>query len=288
MTDLKSTPPPERLGTSPNLLKKKASPDLAQTSSCRKKRRVQFVDATASTEPSVGTISPISQVTLPEFNLCQAKNMCQYLKRNYGICASASSKNCLGYLETPCQRYKHRFYLRPQDCTLSLPEQTTVYSIFDIMRQEADDFLEVEDQLKLALKTALAILQYHDTPWLAERWRLGNMSYFGSIQSFDEKALKTLHLSSQISRPNQPSTTAMEGVRSTEKAVSDEIKYGINNTPLFFLGVALLEIAHWKPLESKMLPRDQEDQVYTARRLALGRAPLGPEYQKIAQKCLQW
>ena len=168
---------------------------------------------------------------------------------------------------------------------MSLPQQSTVYSIFDLMRQEADDVLEVEDQLKLALKTALAILQYNDTPWLAERWRLGNMSYFGSQQCFDEIALKTLHLSSQISRPNH--TAVMDYIQSTENAVSDEIKYGINNIPLFFLGVALLEIAHWTRLENKMLPRDQEDAVYTARRLALGRAPLGPEYQKIVQKCLQ-
>lgn len=155
------------------------------------------------------------------------------------------------------------------------------------MQQDPDDVLLVEDQLRLAHKAALAILQYTDTPWMTDRWRLGNMSYFGSTQTLDEAALETLHLSSQLSALNQPKSHAvvMEGV--TETVVSDEIRYGINNLPLFFLGVALLEIAHWTPLENKMIPRDEKDQVYTARRLALGRAPLGPKYQKIAQKCLQ-
>jgi hypothetical protein len=81
------------------------------------------------------------------------------------------------------------------------------------------------------------------------------MSYFGSLSTFDETALRTLHLSSQISKPNQPSTITMDGVESTT-GVSDEIRYGINNLPLFFLGVALLEIAHWQPLEEKMISRE--------------------------------
>ncbi|KAF7571137.1 hypothetical protein PtrM4_111390 [Pyrenophora tritici-repentis] len=165
-----------------------------------------------------------------------------------------------------------------------MPEYNTVYSVFDIMQQEADDALDLQDQLKLAHKAAIAILQYNDTPWLQERWRLNQLGYFGSGTNFDETSLKTLHLSSQISTPHQP--TVMDDIEAINQ-VSDEIRYGINNLPLFFLGVALLEIAHWKPLEEKMIARDCNDQVYAARRLASGRAPLGPEYQKIAQKCLQ-
>lgn len=70
------------------------------------------------------------------------------------------------------------------------------------------------------------------------------MSYFGKNHNFDEAALKTLHLSSQISRTTQPATAAMDGVEGTTE-VSEEDRYGINDLPLFFLGVALLEIANW-------------------------------------------
>ncbi|KAF2036133.1 hypothetical protein EK21DRAFT_52993 [Setomelanomma holmii] len=293
--ELKSTLPNELLITCPTkVLKKKASLDLAQTQTGRKKKRVHFTDpASSSVPPPLATLTMI-QPTLPEFNLCQTKNICHYLKRNYGACNASSAKACLGYLETPCQQYKHVFYSRDKKISAAtlptMPEQNTIYSLSDVMRLEADDSVQVEDQLKLAHKTALSILQYNDTPWLADRWRLGNMGYFGTPQTFDEVALKTVHLSSQISWPKGSASEVpqvMEGVQNTDNTVSDEIKYGINNLPLFFLGVALLEIAHWKPLESKMIPRDQEDQVYTARRLAQGRAYLGPEYQKIAQKCLQ-
>lgn len=65
------------------------------------------------------------------------------------------------------------------------------------------------------------------------------------------------------------------------------MRFGINNLSLFFLGVALLDIAHWKPLENKMILRDEDNQVLTARRLAAKSTSLGPAYQKIAQKCLQ-
>jgi hypothetical protein len=270
------------ISSSANVLKKKASSDLAEPSPCKKKKskRVHFGDITATMQ---STIAAAASPLPLEFNLCLEKSICHYLKQNYQACNGSSDRTCVGYLETP-QLYKHMFFARQK--TPKEPEHTTVYSIFDIMRQEADDALVVEDQLRLAHKTALAILQYNDTPWLSERWRLGQMSYFGSHKTFDETALRTLHLSSQISTPNQPSTAAMDGVESTT-GVSDEIRYGINNLPLFFLGVALLEIAHWQPLEEKMISRDCSDQVYAARRLASGRAPLGPEYQKIAQKCLQ-
>ncbi|KAF1828669.1 hypothetical protein BDW02DRAFT_511784, partial [Decorospora gaudefroyi] len=278
---------PESLlaSSSSSVLKKKASSDLAQPPPCKKKKTktVHFGPDTIGPSTSIPTMAAVAQSATLELNLCLEKSICNYLKRNYQACDGSLAKNCVGYLETP-QLYKHMFFARKK--TSKQPEQTTVYSVFDVMRQEADDVLSVEDQLKLAHKSALAILQYNDTPWLAERWRLGQLSYFGSRDNFDETALRTLHLSSQISTPNQPSTIAMDGVES-KTGVSDEIRYGINNLPLFFLGVALLEIAHWQPLEEKMVTRDCDDPVYAARRLASGRAPLGPEYQKIAQKCLQ-
>lgn len=277
---MRNSLPAELLASSStNPLKKKASSELTQPGTCTKKkkktRRVHFSDTAVAATPPLMTNPGI-----PEFNLCQTTNICRYLKSSYRACA----RNCVGYLETP-QMYKHMFFAKSH--TSKDIEYTTIYSISDIMSQEADDFLSVEDQLKLAHKMALATLQFSDTPWMSERWRLAQMSYFGSRHSFDEAALKTLHLSSQISSPTQQNTIAMDGIEHPETGVSDEVRYGINNLPLFFLGVALLEIAHWKPLEEKMIARDANDQVYAARRLASGRAPLGPEYQKIAQKCLQ-
>ena len=60
----------------------------------------------------------------------------------------------------------------------------------------------------------------------------------------------------------------MEGVICPEEAVAEEDIYGINNAPLFSLGVALLEIAHWKSLEDQKIPRDSNI-ILTARRLGM-------------------
>ena len=79
----------------------------------------------------------------------------------------------------------------------------------------------------------------------------------------------------------------MNGIEQAADVVSDQDRYGINNTTLSFLGVALLKIAHWKPIEEKMTDRDLNNEIFAARRLAAGRVPLGPQYKKIAEKCLQ-
>ena len=276
-----------------NALKKKASSDLEQNPGGRKKaKRVQFADT--STQPyAIGSVTNISiQVLTPELDLCQRKNICKYLQRHHETHVRGTARRFIGYLETP-QMYRHLFFFRdgyrhtgPQS---THPELESIQSVFDVMRHDVDDIVEVEDQLKLAHKTALALLQFNDTPWLQNRWRLRDLSYFGTTGSFGSEALKTLHLSSQISAPAVPAVTnhIMDGVEQTTDVVNDQVRYGINNVALFFLGVALLEIAHWKPIEEKMTARDLNNEIFAARRLAAGRAPLGPQYQKIAEKCLQ-
>jgi hypothetical protein len=147
------------ISSSVNVLKKKASSDLAQSTPCKRKKikRVHFGDdATLSSSAIEPTIAVVAIPTTLELNLGLEKSICHYFKRNYQACNGSLTRNCVGYLETP-QLYKHMFFARQK--TPKEPEHTTVYSIFDIMRQDADDALVVEDQLKLAHKTALAILQ---------------------------------------------------------------------------------------------------------------------------------
>ncbi|KAF2792303.1 hypothetical protein K505DRAFT_55457 [Melanomma pulvis-pyrius CBS 109.77] len=284
--------------------KKKASSDAAQALPCNKKRRrVRFADTSPESEAiiyselSTNAVSEaisqaVARQTSSEINLCHTKNICHYLKQNIQLCGQSLTKHCVGYLESP-KTYRHMFYLQKELCSNETsnrrpnkPDQTSVISIFDLMGQGVDDVVTVVDQLKLAHKTALAILQFNATPWLVQRWRLKDLSYFGSRNTFDEDALKTLHLSSQISSATGTDTGTMEGVEEVVGAFSEEDYFGINNTTLFFLGVALLELAHWKPLESLSTPQDPNE-ILTARRLASRPTPLGSRYQEIARKCLQ-
>ncbi|KAJ4989336.1 hypothetical protein SVAN01_05241 [Stagonosporopsis vannaccii] len=276
-----------------NALKKKAPSDAQEQLSCRKRaKRVHFVDPPKASDATTRVLAPSAQAITPHLDLCQEKNICRYLQRHYQIAGNTSVKRCIGYLETP-QMYRHLFYFRDAGTSSGRrpvkSQLDSIFSVFDLMRHDADDTIEVEDQLRLAHKTALMLLQFNETPWLPDRWRLRDLSYFGTEDLLDDAALRTLHVSSQISTPavTVSAHNCMDGVEQTGDIVSDQVRYGINNTALFFLGVALLEIAHWKPLEKKMTDRDLNNEVFTARRLAAGRAPLGPQYQKIAEKCLQ-
>lgn len=280
---------PTPVGT--ELPKRKASLDSAQPCYKKKTKRVRFGFATDAQLQIPAQIPATISQQIAEFNLCQSKSICEYLQRQYLASKTAPDNRCFGYLETP-QSYKHMFFFRDTrswttQLSSSPRERMTLYSLYDAMEEDVEDVLKVEDQLKLAHKTAVALLQYKDTPWLPERWRLGDVSYLGLQNNLDETALNTLHFSSQISASHKESVIEMgEAENPKDKATKEEI-YGINNTTLFCLGMALLEIAHWKPIEQKMKERDGGVDIVASRRLANGRAPLGPEYQKIVQKCLQ-
>ncbi|KAF2708357.1 hypothetical protein K504DRAFT_382260 [Pleomassaria siparia CBS 279.74] len=289
-----------------NTSKKKASWDLTQGSPCKKKMRKRVRFAESSPDPEVDLYADMSannasiaidqmvaRQTSDGINLCQTKNLCHYLKQNVQRCGKSVGNHPLGYLISP-QMYRHNFYLQNTDHFLTQdskelsvkPVQMTLVSIFDIMGQDVNDTLTMVDQIKLAHKTALAVLQFNDTPWLIDRWRLKDFSYFGSGSTLDEEALKTLHLSSQISSADRTDVTTMEGVEEIVAAYTEEDLYGINSTPLFFLGVALLELANWKTLEDMRIEKDPNE-IVTARRLAARPSPLGTKYQEIARKCLQ-
>ncbi|KAF2005194.1 hypothetical protein P154DRAFT_354315 [Amniculicola lignicola CBS 123094] len=281
---------------------KREQSDLIQIEPKRKPkpRQVRFADShqepmcPRQTTIAAAITTIVAKQTTPEINLCQTKNICHYLKQNFQLCGNIISKHCVGYLESP-KLYKHMFYLHETPISSRATHnsnQPSIYSITDLMVPGLDEPLTMVDQLKLAQKTAIGLLQFNDTPWLAERWRLKDVAYFGFHNSLDDSALKTIHLSSQISTETLPPpllTTLMEGIvqdPTSIQPISEEDYYGINNLPLFFLGVALLELAHWKTLESMSKPADP-NLILTARRLANMPTTLGPRYQDIMRKCLQ-
>ncbi|EUC42454.1 hypothetical protein COCMIDRAFT_7987 [Bipolaris oryzae ATCC 44560] len=277
------------VSSSSKTLKKKASCDLSRDSALKKKaRRVQFQ---VPTPPLPTKINTDVTGTLFTFgvDLCKTKSICDYLRECYEARLLKSAKECIGYLES-AHMYKHLFYLKERAAKPQLDNSatSTISTIQDALREEMYDALQPKDRLKLAHRLAVATLQYNDTPWLPERWRLGDLGYLGSRSSFNVEALKTLHFNSQISRPTTVADGQMEDLQQNTGTISEQTRYGINNTTLFFLGVAMLEIAYWTPIEEKMTNMDENNPVFAARRLVLdGRIPLGPEYQRIAQKCLE-
>nr|OQO15364.1 hypothetical protein B0A51_17733 [Rachicladosporium sp. CCFEE 5018] len=147
----------------------------------------------------------------------------------------------------------------------------------------------------MAHSVAKAVLHLFDTPWMADEWRLKDISMFLASGQQAGDALDTMHMTTHFSErhatlqpPPAMQVTGASSPSSLQSAsCSDEqTLYGVPNLILFSLGVALLEIAHRRPLESFTRPNDKNN-IYTARRLAQNPSALGQRYQSIAQKCLQ-
>ncbi len=154
-------------------------------------------------------------------------------------------------------------------------------------------------QLKIALKATLAVLQFHSTPWLDETWMTSDLflarpglydlreprlflrsGLSTRDQRLQQQEMQTTAMS--VSRPQAAAATAYSA--RAPFALNDYC--GINNATLFSLGVALLEIGHWKPLASLRRGYDPDD-ILTARRVAKQSTLLGTRYQEVVQKCLQ-
>lgn len=265
-------------------VKKKASSELSSQSNQRKKAKtVQWATLPSARSAFVSTPCEFSDIAT---DLRQTKNICSFLMQRYTARTITPGLRCVGYLQDS-GLYKHSFYFRNGTTThdLNASSQAKIYSIEDAMKQDVYDFISVVDQLRIAHKLAIAVLQYNETPWLPNHWRLLDMKYLETSGTMDTTALRTLHLSSEIiTRSN---TAQMDGVKLAKDAATNQMRQGITNSTLFCLGVALLEIAYWSPIEEKATEDDDENPVLTARRLQKDRAPpLGVDFQSIAKRCL--
>ena len=264
-------------------LKKKASSELSPQPHQRK--RAKKVKWAALPTAKIASVSAPCGFTGITTDLRQTKNICSFLMQRYSARTITPGLRCLGYLQDS-GLYKHSYFRNGTMINdLNASSQAKIYSIEDAMKQDVYDFISIVGQLRIARKLAIAVLQYNETPWLPDHWRLLDMKYLGTSGTMDTTALRTLHLSSEITK--RPNLTQMDGIKLAKHAVTDQMRQGITNSTLFCLGVALTEIAYWSPIEEKAADDDDKNPVLTARRLQKDRAPpLGLEFQSIAKRCL--
>ena len=240
-------------------------------------------------------------------DLVQCTNICERLQSSG--CGSNSEENCLGYLMST-KTFQHFLYAtsRERRHTASSARGFPV-TLQEFLQRATDESLDIVEQLQLAHKLAVALLQYHSTPWLQEQWGLRDISLFQQSAVDTDMPFRTLHFSACFPRQkpveeylNIFDSLALESSHSLEAdpkvpqgatdvgnsietlQAHDLLLYGIGNMTLSSLGIALLEIGHRKPL--KMMGKANE--LYTARRVAtFGTPPLRDPYQDIVQKCLR-
>ncbi|OCK98093.1 uncharacterized protein K441DRAFT_604899 [Cenococcum geophilum 1.58] len=156
-------------------------------------------------------------------------------------------------------------------------------SLEDVLRSSSQN-VSVEFQLGVARRLAIAVLQYHSTPWLDSEWGIQDVCFFNAPDLSSDDALETLHLEVKSRLCDAEKSQFVENAVE-ENDGNDQIS--ISNMTIFRLGVALLELAYLTPFRWLREREDMSDLI-AAQRLSSRMPPLGPTYQQIVQRCLKW
>jgi hypothetical protein len=108
---------------------------------------------------------------------------------------------------------------------------------------QQEETVTIVHQFKLAHKLALAVLQYHSTPWLPEYWDLSQLLLFMTSYGITDEM--KLYLNSSLPEL-QPKTevslsTDVRMIDAKSGQLGEAIRQGIKNVTLFCLAVAFLD-----------------------------------------------
>lgn len=224
-------------------------------------------------------------------DLGRSKDICLELSRTAIPCQPSLSANCLGYLDAMDNNYRHVFFPRVKSQGVPSFEVTSPMELVPVqalLNRPLDDTLTVVDQLKLAARLATGMMQFYSTLWLAEYWDLHDFSIFLPGNEFSDEVLRSLHVSTDFRPRNHTDNHAGCSMAGVEREhpflagpVSEELKLrgGIRSTPLYSLGVVLLQIGRWMALDAS--------DTFQVRRLAEQSTRLGPRYREIVKRCLE-
>ena len=217
---------------------------------------------------------------------CVKRDFCDDLRRCFREPRNANV--CVGVLENTDQ-CKHFVY--PSSitrCSQSRKATSLGQLIRSASRPGLVGGIPVHERLGLAKNLAIAVLQYHSTPWLRLSSRSEDILFFSSNEITQLEEISNLsapHLNAKVKAPDeQPSCASTVPQRTLAR-----------NQVLFSLGVVLLEIAYAASLESLRqdgdLTNGQEDQYtafFTARRLAKSKhSVMGITYHNIMEQLVE-
>ncbi|KAH8719536.1 hypothetical protein GQ44DRAFT_761999 [Phaeosphaeriaceae sp. PMI808] len=232
---------------------------------------------------STGTTHAQSFVML---DLKTKKSVCCHVSQVRSS-TSFCQDGCVGYLEVskamPITRFifydASKLATKGTSSLSTTQEATPIHSLIK--------HLKILQQLSLAHKLAVAVLQYHSTSWLPEAWTLQDVAYFTNTTQSDTSEisdmLNSLHLSNRF--PDH------ESLDFEAKQDSLDLKhtYGIRNLTLAKLGVALLEICRKENLTKPTLEHMPHEIIEARKLLDEGHhsiQTLGKWYLEIVRKCI--
>ncbi|KAK5939889.1 hypothetical protein PMZ80_008271 [Knufia obscura] len=260
---------------------------------------------------SVAFASPSQLITMPPSrktretelpNFCSDSNFCTHIK--HVLDQGLTNDRPLGYLHhRGCS--KHLIYLQSRTRTLSLqptqpfPEHhRKKFSTLKQICQEADSGppMSKVGLCSLAKQLAIAVLQYHATPWLEQSWNsdhvlVDSTSLRSSTSALGVESNTATRMLCSDSYVDVSIRNPQEGDRTP---ITDRSRTLIRNWTLFSLGIMLLELAFSRPLRSMQKPQDVDQHnehntdYFTAERLQMSVSSImGTEYAELVRKCIQ-
>ena len=215
---------------------------------------------------------------------CMKRDFCDNLRRCFQKPRTANV--CVGILENT-EMCKHHVYPSP---SMSRNQSKRAISLGQVIRSKAKTgfvgCIPVHERVGLAKILAIAVLQYHATPWLQLFWRSEDILFFDVEKKTEPQELPDLstpHLNAKVKCSNR------------EPSNASTIAHIARNPILFRLGVILLEIAHAASLESLQQPsdltngkEDRHSEFFTARRLAKCKhSVMGIKYHNIVEQLVE-
>ncbi|KAK0644628.1 hypothetical protein B0T16DRAFT_332677 [Cercophora newfieldiana] len=254
----------------------------------KRRRVVRFLDDVEAFErPTALENSPAIELTLhaATLDLQASQHFCSRLtSKHLHHPQTASGTRCVGFLDTCThERFRHEFFhcrdgvCTPAICQGVVCETGTLKRLDHVLIQPRSDELSVQHQLQLAFRIASAVLKFNSTPWLGEYWGLHDLHLFERDSDLPA-SLQTIHLGATKVTGN-PSLMQVDVSDGTTSALEDaKLIHGIQNPTMYNLGIVLLSIGRWSPVD----PYD----VLKARRVASQTCPLGPRYRELTRKVL--
>ena len=310
-----------------NRLKKRTQPQKQVLP--RKTKVVQFSTTTTIVATREREHSPFSESdedtaisggSITSTDLSQISDFCQHFSSNQlALTHLNSSSPCIGYLRNSGL---HRFYPLPAVMSPStdLDLRNTGHKSLAQLIASQDDPTQALPRVvafHLASELASAVLQYHSTPWLPERWDSNQVYLYGIDdilhqldQASEERNPNSYSTNLGLPSPffqaefqskqcvttrNTPPTTfqypTLQSLLNTNNTIS-------RNEILFSLGIILLELGYGRSfsrlrqsaLVRQHLPQKKQTSDYHAAvKLAQSRMlreKMGLRYPAVVEKCL--
>ena len=262
--------------------------EIEHTSSAKQiipKKRVRFQSA-ATTSACTSSILPT--VTMANTVLSSdrmRKDFCDYIRRRFREPLQASQ--CVCELNDT-HNSRNFVYPSSRSCYHERRQAISLGKLIsNVSKRRAVGGIALYERLRLAKTLAIAVLQYHSTPWLRVSWRSEDIFFFGSefASAQEMPSLMEPHLNVRVQGPcgqlSYASTLPPHNL--------------VRNPLLFSLGVVLLEIAYNSTMESLQSPIDLDNgqenrytEFFTARRLAMSaKSDMGGTYHKIVERLVE-